>query len=244
MSPRPVELPPLRSWWPYWLLLLGACTVLALYAYLHVGSSQAFGIGASRDTAASQPASQPSSFGLRSPAVADGGDLPVDYTGDGTSATLPLEWSGAPTGTKSFAMIMHHLAPDGTKWYWIVYDIPPDVTQLPKNVKGVGTLGNNSVNGRTEYAPPHSKGPGAKTYILTVYALSAAPKITMPPEQVNREVLLTAMKDFILARAELHVVYTRFREPEAGTPGNGPPPPPPNREPETAPGSPPERHGP
>lgn len=148
-------------------------------------------------------------FILRSAEVADGGQLPTDYTGDGTSATLPLEWSGAPAGTKSYAVIMHHVAPDKTKWYWILYDIPAVVTNLPKNVKGIGTLGNNSVNGRTEYAPPHSKGPGAKTYIYTVYALSAPPRLTVPPAQVNREVLLAAMQDRILATAELHVVYSR-----------------------------------
>ncbi len=32
------------------------------------------------------------------------------------SATLPLEWSGAPAGTKSYALIMHHQAPDQIKW--------------------------------------------------------------------------------------------------------------------------------
>jgi phosphatidylethanolamine-binding protein (PEBP) family uncharacterized protein len=39
---------------------------------------------------------------LRSPSVADGGQIPVEFTGDGAAATLPLEWSGAPLGTKSF----------------------------------------------------------------------------------------------------------------------------------------------
>ena len=152
---------------------------------------------------------QLSGFVLRSPAVVDGGQLPTDYTGDGESATLPLEWSGAPDGTKSYAVIMHHVAPDKLKWYWILYNIPADVISLPKNVQGVGTLGNNSVNGKAEYAPPHSKGPGPKTYIYTVYALSAPPQITLPPSEVSREVLLNAIQDHILAAAELRVVYTR-----------------------------------
>jgi Raf kinase inhibitor-like YbhB/YbcL family protein len=149
-----------------------------------------------------------SSFALRSSAVTDG-KLPVEFTGDGASATPPLEWTGAPANTKSYAMIMHHEAPDMTKWYWILYNIPGTVQSLPKNVKDVGTLGNNSVNNRTEYAPPHSKGPGAKTYVLTVYALSAAPQLTVPASQVNREVLLAAIKDRTLATAELSVVYSR-----------------------------------
>jgi len=148
-------------------------------------------------------------FVLRSSTVADGGQLPVEFTGDGASATLPLEWSGAPAGTKSFAVIMHHDAPDQTKWYWILYDIPAGTAGLAKNAKGTGTLGNNSVNGRTEYAPPHSKGPGAKTYVYTVYALSSSPKITVPPAQVSREVLLAAMKDLTLDSAKLSVVYSR-----------------------------------
>ena len=167
---------------------------------------------------------QNGSFVLRSSEVTDGGTLPVEFTGDGASATLPLEWSGAPAGTKSYALIMHHIDPQGVvKWYWTLYDIPADVLSLPKNVKGVGTLGNNSVNRRREYAPPHSKGPGPKTYIYTVYALSAPPRITVAPSEVNREVLLAAMKDKILASAELSVVYTRSGSSEDRSPGAGPP---------------------
>jgi Raf kinase inhibitor-like YbhB/YbcL family protein len=149
-------------------------------------------------------------FALRSPALAEGGALPQEFTGDGASATLPLEWSGAPAGTKRYAVIMHHLDPEGTiKWYWTLYNIPADTTSLPKNVTNVGTLGNNSVNGRTEYAPPHSKGPGNKTYVYTVYALSAPVTLTVKPSEVNRAALLSAMKDRILATAELKVVYAR-----------------------------------
>ena len=60
---------------------------------------------------------------LLSPAVANGGPLPVDFTGDGTSATLPLSWTGAPEGTRSFALIMHHVDPAGViKWYSEFYD--------------------------------------------------------------------------------------------------------------------------
>lgn len=162
-------------------------------------------------------------FVLRSPEVTNDGTLPKDYTGDGTSSTLPLEWSNAPAGTKSFALIMHHVPPDrGFKWYWVLYNIPADTHSLPKNVKGVGTLGNNSVNRRLEYTPPHSKGPGPKAYTYTVYALSAPPQITVPPSEVNREVLLAAMKDKILASAELSVTYSRPEGATSQGQGGGP----------------------
>jgi Raf kinase inhibitor-like YbhB/YbcL family protein len=219
MSFRQFKFQRLRLAWLCWLVLVVASTALAL----HFRPSHALGSGNPMGPT-THPSSQPSAFALRSSAVADGGDLPVEFTGDGASVTPPLEWSHAPAGTQSFALIMHHLAPDGTKWYWILYNIPATVTQLPKKVQGVGTLGNNSINGKTEYAPPHSKGPGAKTYILTIYALSAAPEITTPPAEVNRDGLLGAMKDRILASAELHVVYTRFPDPKPKPPDGAPSP--------------------
>jgi Raf kinase inhibitor-like YbhB/YbcL family protein len=151
-----------------------------------------------------------SGFTLTSPDIAGDGLLPEEYTCDGAANTLALSWSGAPEGTKSFAVIMHHVAsPEDIHWYWVVYNIPADVTSLPKNMTGTGTLGNNSVNGRTEYTPPCSKGPGSKTYTYTVYALSAEPQLSVPASQVTRAVLLDAIHDITLASAELNVTYSR-----------------------------------
>jgi len=187
--------------------------LFAAPAAARTGSSAGTGLTVTAATSAARPAISTSArtgFVMKSTEVTDGGILPKDYTGDGSSATLPLEWSGAPAGTKSYALIMHHIDPEGkTKWYWVLYNIPSGTTSLPKNVKNIGTLGNNSVNGRVEYAPPHSKGPGAKTYVYTVYALSAPVKLDANPSDVNREVLLSAMKDNILAASELRVVYSR-----------------------------------
>jgi len=190
-------------------------------------------------TTAAAPAEQPSGrrggapgtaasgFVLTSPEVTDGGNLPMDYTGDGSGATLPLEWKGAPAGTKSYALIMDHLAPGNEmKSYWVMWDIPANVTSLPKNVRDVGKLG-VGFKGEVGYEPPHSKGPGAKTYVLHVYALSAEPKIT-GGESVTREALLAAIEGIILAKADLSVVYTRgggATGSGAGTaPGGNPPP--------------------
>ena len=155
-------------------------------------------------------------FTLTSSVVAEGDTLPTEYTGFGAGATLPLAWSGAPAATASYALIMHHVAsPTDIHWYWVLYDIPPDVESLPRNVTGVGKLGNNSVNGRMEFTPPHSQGPGPKTYILTLYALSQEPTITVADSLVSRAVLLDAIKDITLDSAMLHVVYSRPDTPQA-----------------------------
>lgn len=150
-------------------------------------------------------------FGLRSPAVGEDGVLPIEFTGDGASISPPLEWSGGPADAKAYAIIMHHIDPEGmTKWYWTLYNIPAENRSLPKDAHDIGVLGNNSITRRLGYAPPHSKGPGAKTYVLTAYALSAPVSITVPPNEVNRAVLLAAMKDLILDSAELKVICTRL----------------------------------
>lgn len=148
------------------------------------------------------------SFTLTSPDLPGDGRLPAEYTCDGASSTLALAWSGAPAETQSYAVVMHHNAPDNeVHWYWVVYDIPADVTSLPENMTGIGILGTNSVNDRNEYTPPCSKGPDDKEYIYTVYALSAQPQIAIT--SVNRAALLDAIKDITLASAEMTVVYAR-----------------------------------
>jgi len=171
-------------------------------------------------SASAIPAASGLVFALLSPAFTNGGRLPVEYTGDGASSTPPLEWNSPPPGTKAYAVIMHHIDPQGkTKWYWTLYNIPADVRSLPANVHGVGILGNNSVNGRIGYAPPHSKGPGDKTYVLTLYALSTPLQPGVAPAEVTRDVLLAAMKDKILARSELQVVYARGEVPAVASKG-------------------------
>jgi len=167
-------------------------------------------------------------FQLTSAEIKADGLLPIDYTGDGAGATLPLAWSGAPAGTKSYALIMHHIDPEGVaKWYWTLYDIPASVTTLPKNTRDIGKTG-TGFKGNVGYEPPHSKGPGPKTYTLTLYALSGPAKVTVPPAAVNRAVLLAAIRDSVLATAELKVTYSSKEtdRPSADRPpGDGPRPP-------------------
>ncbi|MBU3665824.1 MAG: DUF4976 domain-containing protein [Chthoniobacterales bacterium] len=147
-------------------------------------------------------------FVVSSPDFADGGKLPAECTGDGSGFSPPLEWRGAPSGTKSFALIMDHQAPDAVKSYWNIWNIPPDVTCLEKNGKAPGMVG-IGFRGRQGYEPPHSKGPGPKTYVITVYALSSMIGIDKPAHEVTREVLLDAMKGQSLGSATLRVTYER-----------------------------------
>lgn len=195
------------------LLVLSACspssTTTNQFNEPLVAQAEEISLTAAQDQDAN-PEQESADFILSSPDVNDTSDLPTEYTCDGTGATLPLTWSGAPAETESFAVVMHHVAgPDDVHWYWVLYDIPADVTGLSKNNAGIGTLGTNSVNGNTEYAPPCSQGPGEKEYIYTVYALSTTPQLSVPASQVGREELLEAIQDITLASSELTVTYSR-----------------------------------
>lgn len=190
-------------------LILIASLLLAACSASSTAQSQAVELPSSPTATATVNATT-TAFVLTSPDIDASGRLPTEYTCDGASSTLALAWSGAPAGTQGYAVIMHHVAgPEDIHWYWVLYNLPVSVTSLAKNSTGIGTLGNNSVNGQTAYTPPCSKGPGDKTYTYTVYALSAQPQLSVPASKVDRATLLAAIKDITLASAELPVVYAR-----------------------------------
>src|SRR5262249_48834375 len=75
---------------------------------------------------------------LSSSAFTPGGSIPVEYTCEGKDVAPALEWSGAPAGTKSLVLIMDDpdapdpQAPKMTYVHWVLYDIPPGVTGIPR----------------------------------------------------------------------------------------------------------------
>ena len=171
--------------------------------------------GSVDSVAAAKPSDKNTTFKLTSTAVKDGEELPVEFTGDGDGTSPPLSWSGVPKGTQSLVLIMHHLDPEGkTKIYWLMYDINPQTTSVAKNATDFGKMGISTVHNRVEYASPHSKGPGLKKYVLTLFALSAKLNLADATQPVTVEALLPAMKGKILGAADLNVTYTR----PAGTP--------------------------
>ncbi len=152
-----------------------------------------------------QPRSSDGKFMLMSSVVEDLQAMPTEFTGDGDGLSPPLEWSGAPAATKSYALIMDHVTPDGDKkWYWTVYDIPASAASLPKDSQSIGKIG-TGFKGEIGYEPPNSKGPGAKTYVITMYALSEPLKLAGTP---GREELMEEMKGKVLASSSLRVVHS------------------------------------
>jgi Raf kinase inhibitor-like YbhB/YbcL family protein len=99
----------------------------------------------------------------------------------GKNISPALNWSGAPKGTKSFAINVYDPdAPTGSGfWHWVVVNIPADATSLPKGAgdpKGTG-LPTGALQTRTDYGTPAYGGPcppkGDKPhhYHFTIFAL-------------------------------------------------------------------------
>ena len=166
--------------------------------------------GRSPDRGAASPTAPAGSLAVTSTAIGADGRLPVEFTCDGAGVSPPVSWQPGPKGTKSYALVLWHEAPDQVKSYWLVHGIPASVTAVPKGAKSVGTTGLNDKR-RTEYDPMCSKGPGQKAYHITVYALSTEPKL--PAGGANREALLAAIKETTLAEGTLTFTYERGANP-------------------------------
>jgi phosphatidylethanolamine-binding protein (PEBP) family uncharacterized protein len=98
---------------------------------------------------------------------------------------------------------------DGTRWNWVLYGIPANVTSLAEATSGVGTAGLTSAGPEHRYYPPCSSGPGEKAYTFTLYALSGAPAPGVPAAQVGGPTLTAALAPLTLASRTLEVTYAR-----------------------------------
>ncbi len=91
----------------------------------------------------------------------------------GENRSPALSWTGAPPGTKSFALIVHD--PDaplaGGFYHWVVYNLPPQTNHFEANVKlAADQLGSTTAQKAEYHGPCPPPGP-AHHYIFTIYAL-------------------------------------------------------------------------
>jgi len=135
-------------------------------------------------------------FQLGSPDIKAGSqiDKKFEFNGFGCSGenkSPALQWSGAPSGTKSFVVTVYDPdAPTGSGWWhWSVVNVPADVTSLKADAGAAGgaNLPKGASHVRNDYGvaawggmcPP----PGNKPhrYIFTVHALKTD-KLEIPAD--------------------------------------------------------------
>ena len=148
---------------------------------------------------------------ISSTAFSEGDMIPQKYTCGGEDISPPLAWTGVPAETRSLALIADDPdAPVGTWTHWVAFDIPPDVTELPKAVPADetlptgGTPGNNSWR-RLGYGGPCPPG-GTHRYFFGLYALDTELALKAGASKGDVE---QAMKGHVLAEAQLMGQYKR-----------------------------------
>lgn len=139
----------------------------------------------------------------------DGATLPDAQVYAQGNRSPHLAWSGAPEGTKSFAITCYDPdAPTGSGfWHWTVANIPADVTEIAAG----GPVPAGAVEGRTDFgqpgfggaAPPTGHGP--HRYIFTVFAVDVE-KLDVTPEDSGAKFGFN-LHFHTLAKAQITGVY-------------------------------------
>jgi Raf kinase inhibitor-like YbhB/YbcL family protein len=158
------------------------------------------------------------SFTLASPAFAAGGEIPAVCTCEGADTSPRLEWSGAPDGTKGFALIVDDpdapdpAAPKMTWVHWVLYNLPADTDHLPESVDPsalpAGTLGGTNDWKRTGYGGPCPP-IGRHRYFFKLYALGATLPDLKSPTKADLE---KAMRGHVLGVAQLIGTYQKTKK--------------------------------
>lgn len=148
---------------------------------------------------------------LGSPAFEHEGTIPSKYTCDGENISPPLKVADVPEGAKSLVLIMDdpdvpkNLRPDGMWDHWLVWNIPPETTEIIEGQGPKGVIGKNT-GGKFGYqgpCPPDRE----HRYFFKLYALDTILDLSM--ETTTKSDLEAAMQNHILSQAELMGRYNR-----------------------------------
>ena len=152
-------------------------------------------------------------FTLSSSAFASGDAIPMRFTCDDANVSPPLAWSGAPAGTKCYALIVDDpdapdpAAPKRVWVHWVLYDIPAKVTELAEGSASiVGAHDGTNDDKTTGYSGPCPP-VGRHRYFHKLYALDAL--LGDLGAGARKADVERAMAGHVLATAELMGTYSR-----------------------------------
>ena len=144
---------------------------------------------------------------LESPDFLNNGKMPSLLTCDAEGVSPELRISDVANTAKSLVLIMDDPdAPMKTWDHWIVFDMDPSTSLIPKGKEPKGMGGKNSW-GRTGYGGPCPPS-GTHRYFFKLYALDTLLGLK---EGATKEQIQTAMKGHILEETELMGTYQRVK---------------------------------
>jgi Raf kinase inhibitor-like YbhB/YbcL family protein len=151
-------------------------------------------------------------FQLTSTVFKEGDLIPKRHTCEGPDVSPALRWTQPPQGTRSFVLIADDPdAPVGTWVHWVLYNLPPDLRELPEGVPTTDTLPNGSMQGLNDFRRPGYGGPcpppgKPHRYYFKLYALDTV--LSLKPRATKGQVL-EASKGHVVAEAQLMGKFAR-----------------------------------
>jgi len=148
---------------------------------------------------------------LSSAAFVEGGMLPPQFTCDGAGVSPPLSWDDVPDGTQGFALLCEDPdAPSGLFTHWLLYNLSAGSRELAEDIPKDAVLSIGARQGTNSFGdvgyggacPP--RGDRAHRYIFKLHALDT--DLALAPG-ARREQLLDALRDHVLAEAQLTGTY-------------------------------------
>ena len=134
-----------------------------------------------------------------------GGMIPSRFTCDENSERPTLSITGTNTGAKSFAIIVDDPdAPNGDFVHWVVFNIPPDTTEIGAALPVGATEGQNSV-GKTGWIAPCPPS-GMHHYHFNLYVLDT---VLILHGDAKKSDVMAAIAGHILEKTEIMGLYTR-----------------------------------
>ncbi|PSQ96830.1 MAG: YbhB/YbcL family Raf kinase inhibitor-like protein [Bacteroidetes bacterium SW_9_63_38] len=143
--------------------------------------------------------------------------IPPAYTCDGADVSPPLAWTAPPDGTESVIVVVDD--PDapgaGSFTHWVVYNLPPVVTTLPRDYRPAASRLTNTppapraaVNdfGDRGYGGPCPPAGMEHRYLFSVYALDATLNL---PDEAGPAQVVAAMMGHVLDKGVRAGTYQR-----------------------------------
>lgn len=149
---------------------------------------------------------------LNNGAFQSGEPIPAEYTCEGDNISPPLSWSAVPSEAKSLALICDDPdAPNGVWSHWVLYNIPPWLSELSEDIPAEATLSEGGVHGRNDFGNLGYDGPcppldSTHTYYFRLYALDM--ELNLPPGATRHQVY-DHIQGHIIDSTELQGHYGR-----------------------------------
>ena len=159
------------------------------------------------------PAKMGTRLSVTSPSIRGDAVLDEEYTQNGANKSPHIEWSKGPAGTVSYAVFAADASVNRATpiVHWIVYNIPSGKRELDEGLPRTATLDDGSeqgknISGNAGYMGPKPPTGQTHAYHFQVFALNS--KLDVDPAKADRDTVLSAMKNRVLASGDIVANYT------------------------------------